>query len=166
MNQVTPMAKICDQSSGRPVATGVREPVKGREDAERAGKAAGDRGDRGRLGDRKPRPHVEEGGGVAVGAAQVDVLAAGIGQHRAEFRIGHGAEEREQAADNPREIDERGRAGVFHHFAGHEEDAAADDGPHHDGRGLAGAEHAGQIGRDRLRRRGIGLTHAGDVRVA
>ncbi len=82
------------------------EPVKCGEDAEGARESAGDGGDGCGLGDGKPCPHVKEGGGVAVGAAQVDIFAAGIGQHGAELGVGHGAKEREQAADDPREIDE------------------------------------------------------------
>ena len=145
MNQVTAMAKTCDQSSGSP-GTVRREPVERGEDAQRAGQAAGDGGDGGGLGHREPGPHIEEGGGVAVDAAQVDVLAAGVGQHGAQFGVGHGAEEREQAADDPRQVDQRGRADVVHHLAGNEEDAAADDGADHDGGGLACAEHARQVG--------------------
>ena len=120
--------------------------MKGGEDAEGSREPAGDGGDRGRLGDGEPGPHVEEGGSVAVGTAQVDVFAAGVGQHGAQLRVCHGAEEREQAADDPREINERGRADVLHHFARNQKDAAADDGADDDGRRLAGAEHAGQVG--------------------
>ena len=139
------MAKTCDQSRGRP-PTCVGEQVEGGEELQGAGQADGDGGDGGGLGDGEPRPHVEEGGRVAVGAAQVDVFAAGVGKHGAEFGVGHGAEEREQAADDPGEIDERGGAGVAHHLAGHEKDAAADDGADDDGGGLGCAEDAGQIG--------------------
>ncbi len=160
MNQVTAMAKICDQSSGMGPRDGlIAEPVEGGEEAERAGEADGDGGDGGGLGDGKPGPHVEEGGGVAVGAAQVDVFAAGVGQHGAEFGVGHGAEEREQAADDPGEIDERGGADVLHHLARHKEDAAADDGADDDGRGLAGAEDAGQVGGCGGARRWVDLVH-------
>ena len=114
----------------------VGEEVKGGEDAEGAGESAGDGGDGGGLGDGEPCPHVEEGGGVAIGSAEVDVLAAGVGQHGAEFGVGHGSEEREQAAGDPGKIDERGGAGVAHHLRGNKEDAAADDGSDDDGGGL------------------------------
>ena len=130
------------------------------EDSEGAREAAGDCGDRGWLGHREPCPHVKEGGGVAIGAAQVDVLAAGVGEHGAEFGVGHGAEEREKTADDPREVNEHGRACVLHHFAGDEEDAAADDGADDDGGGLAGAKDAGQVSRNCVCRRGGDLAHA------
>ena len=104
-----------EQGDGPP--TCCAEQVEGGEEAERARQADGDGGDGGGLGDGEPGPHIEEGGGVAVGAAEVDVFAAGVGEHGAEFGVGHGAEEREQAADDPGEIDERGGAGVAHHLA-------------------------------------------------
>ena len=129
------MAKTCDQSRGS--AEDVRgEQVEGGEEFQRARQADGDGGDGCGLGDGEPGPHIEEGGGVAVGAAEVDVFAAGIGKHGAEFGVGHGAEEREQAADDPGEIDKRGGAGVAHHLGGDKEDAAADDGADDDGGGL------------------------------
>ncbi len=121
------------------------KPMKCGEDAEGAREAAGDGSNGGGLGDSEPRPHIEEGGGVAVRAAEVDIFAARIRQHGAELGVGHGAEEREQAADDPSEIHQGGGAGVAHHFAGHKKDAAADDGADDDGRGLAGAENAREI---------------------
>ena len=132
---------------GNRAADGLRsEPVEGRKELQRAGQADGDGGDGGGLGHGEPGPHVEEGGRVAVGAAQVDILAAGIGQHGAQLGIGHGAEKREQPAHDPGQVDQRGGADILHHLAGDKKDAAADDGAHHDGRGLAGAQDAGQIG--------------------
>ena len=139
------MAKTWDQSRGRP-PTVRGEQVEGREEFQRARQADGDGGDGGGLGDGEPCPHVEEGGRVTVGAAQIDVLAAGVGKHRAEFGVGHGAEEREQAADDPGEIDKGRGAGVAHHLAGDKEDAAADDGADDDGRGLGCAQHARKVG--------------------
>jgi hypothetical protein len=139
MNQVTAMANICDQSSGMGPGMVDAEPVESGEEAQRARQADGDGGDGGRLGHGKPGPHVEEGGGVAVRAAQVDVFAAGVGQHGAQFGVGHGAEEREQSADDPGEIDQGRGADVLHHLARHKEDAAADDGADDNGRGLADA---------------------------
>ncbi len=134
--------------------------MEGREELQCAGQADGDGRGRGRLGHGKPGPHIEKGGRVAVSAAQKDVPAAGVGQHGAQLGIGHGAEEREQAAGEPGEINERRGAGVAHHLAGNQKDAAADDGADDDGRGLAGAQHAGQVGHDWLCLRGRSLAHA------
>jgi hypothetical protein len=124
----------------------VTEKVKCRKHAEGTREAAGDGGDGGRLGNGEPGPHVEKGGRVAVGSAQVDILAAGVRHHGAEFGIGHGAEEREQATDDPGEIDKRRRADILHHLARNEKNAAADNGADYNGGRLAGAEHARQIG--------------------
>ena len=131
--------------NGQCRATWCGEEVKRGEDAEGARESAGDGGDGGGLGDGEPCPHIEEGGRVAVGAAEIDVFAAGVREHGAEFGVGHGAEEREQAADDPGEVDERGGAGVAHHLAGDEEDAAADDGADDDGGGLRCAEDTREI---------------------
>ena len=139
------MAKTCDQSNwqGPPNGTWLQQ-VESGEKRQGARQADGDGGDRGGLGDRKPRPHIKKGGRIAIGAAQVDIFAAGVGQHGAELGIGHGAEEREQPADDPCKINERGGAGVAHHFAGHKKNAAADDGADDDGRGLAAPSTRGR----------------------
>src|SRR6185437_5666676 len=102
----------------------------------------------GGLGDGEPGPHIEEGGEVAVGPAEVDVFAAGVGHDGAEFGVGHGAEEGEDSSDDPGEIDHAGRAGGAHHFMRNEEDAAADDGSDDDSSGVGGSEDAGQVARD------------------
>ncbi len=155
------MANTCDQSRGMGAPRArVSSQWKAGKKLQRASEADGDGGDGGGLGYGKPRPHIEEGGCVAVGSADVDIFAAGIGQHGTELGIGHGAEEGEQAADDPGEIDERGGAYVLHHFAGDEKDAAADDGADDDGGSLAGAEDAGKVGWNLSREFGRGLTHA------
>ena len=59
------------------------EPGEGGEDAHNAGQAGGDAGDGGRFGHRKPRPHVEKRGQVAVGVAQKDILPASPRHHGA-----------------------------------------------------------------------------------
>ncbi len=124
-----------------------RKEVECGEELQGARESDGDGGDGGGLGDGEPGPHIKEGGCVTVGSAEVDIFAAGVGEHGAEFGVGHGAEEREQAADDPGEIDEGGGAGVAHHFGGNEKDAAADDGADDDGGGLRCAEYTGEIGR-------------------
>jgi len=85
---------------------GCTEPVKCGKEAKRAREADGDSRDGCGFGHGKPRPHVKECRGIAVGSAQVDIFAASVGQHGAEFGVGHGAEEREKAADDPGEVDE------------------------------------------------------------
>ncbi len=138
----------------------VTEAMECGKELEGAGQADGDGGDRGRLGHGEPGPHIKESGSVAVRAAQVDIFAAGIGQHGAQFCIGHGAEQREQAADNPGQVDKRRRTDVLHHLPGNQEDAAADDGADDDSRSLAGAQNARQVGQCRLCFGGGWLAHA------
>ena len=107
------MAKSWDQASGKlPPRNGIEiaapsSQCERGEDGEDAGESGGDRGDRGGFGDGEPRPHIEEGGQVAVGFAEVDVFAASGGHHGAELGVGHRAEEREQAADDPCQINHR-----------------------------------------------------------
>ena len=127
------------------------EPVERGEDGHDPGEADGGAGDGGGLGDGKPRPHVEEGGQIAIGAADVDVFAASVGKQGAELGVGHGAEEGKQAAGDPREVDERRCAGGADHLIGNEKDAAADDGADDDGGGVGDTEDARQA------RRGVGL---------
>ena len=115
-------------------------------EAERTGQPDGDGRDGRRLGHGEPRPHVEKGGRIAVGSAQVDIFAARIGQHGAQFGVGHRAEQRQQAAHDPCQVDESRRADILHHLARHEEDAAADDGAHHDGSGLRAPRTRGRSG--------------------
>ena len=138
----------------------IGEEVKCRKDPESACESAGDGCDGCGLCDGKPCPHVEKGGRVAIGSAEIDVLAAGVGEHSSEFGVSHGAEEREQAARDPGEIDHSGRAGVAHHFRWDEKDTAADDGADDDGGGLRGAEDAGKVSRRGAGGRGNGLVHA------
>ena len=121
------------------------EPCEGGEDAHNSGQAGGDAGDGGRLGYRKPRPHVEKRGQVAVGVAQEDILPAGPRHHGAKLRVGHGAKERQHSTDDPSQVHHPAGADGAHHLLGHEEDAAADDGAHHNRGRVPDAEHAGKV---------------------
>ena len=141
------MAKICDHSTanGRCKAVPSSQCSAGK-DRQRSRQARGYAGDRGGLGDGEPCPHVEKRRHVAIDPADIHVLAAGVGEQGAQLRIGHRAEEREQAARDPRQIHQARRARGAHHFLGNEKDSAADDGAHHDGGGVRGVQHPGQIG--------------------
>ena len=91
------------------------------------GEGDGQGRDRARVDDQEEGPAEEERDERAVGLAEVDVDAAGLGHGRAELGEGHGAEEAEQAADDPdREHQERGGHGRGDLGRG-QEDARADD---------------------------------------
>ena len=120
-----------------------RQRAKGAENADEPGRRGRDRC---RLGDGEPCPGVEKRGQRPVGVADVDVFAAGLRLHGAKLGVGHGAKHREQAADDPDEIDEACRADRLHHLGGNEKDAAADDGADDDRGRVAGAEIAGESG--------------------
>ena len=125
---------------------GIRQVRKDGKELERARQAQSDGRDRSRLGHRKPGPHVEETRRVPVGAAQVDIFAARIRHHGAQFRVSHGSKKREQSTHDPRQVDQQRGASVAHHLAGNEKNAAADNGPDHDRNGFARAEDARQAG--------------------
>src|ERR1700743_2869382 len=110
--------------------------------------------------------HASEGKSARVRASPMVTVAidAGLatahhvhiyGHARGELGVGHGAEEREQSAGDPREIDQRGVTYGTHHLLRDKEDAAADDGANNDGSGLREAEHA-------LERLGVALRGGGD----
>ncbi len=134
MSQVMTMAKIWLQSRG-PKA-GRCEKVKEREGSEDACQACCDGRDRSGLGDGDPRPHVEEAGEVAVGFAKEGVLAAVLGTEGCDLGVGHSAEEREQASDDPDRVDHARGADGGHHLARDQEDSAADDDADDDGGGV------------------------------
>jgi hypothetical protein len=104
--------------------------------------ARGQRGDGPDLGAYEVGPGPEEAAEAAVGLAHEDVLAAGVREHRAQLGVGEGAEERERAARHPDGQDEAGAVQHLGDGAGLEEDARADDGTHHDRRGLRKAQRA------------------------
>src|SRR5690606_11908748 len=73
------------------------------------------------------RPDVEEAGQRVPGVLQVDVLATRLGEARAQFGVGKGADERHEAADRPGEQHEPARIERARHEAGIDEDARPDD---------------------------------------
>ena len=88
----------------------------------------GQGGDRSWLSDGKPCPGVEKPRQRAISVANVDVFASGLRLHGAQFGIGEGAGKREHPADDPRQIDQPGRADSLHHLGRNQKDAAANDG--------------------------------------
>ena len=124
----------------------IGEKGEGGEGPENADQAGGDGGDRGRFGDQEPGPGVEEPGERTIGVAHVDVLSARLWLHGAEFGIGEGAEEREQAAHDPCQVDKPGRTNGLHHFFGDKEDAAANDGADYYRTGVRESEITGEFG--------------------
>ena len=74
----------------------------GRDDvAHVGGRGDGERRDGAAIGDAKEHPAVEEGDEVAVGFAQVNILAARVGKHGAEFGEGDAGAKRDRAAQDP-----------------------------------------------------------------
>ena len=124
-----------------------------------------------REGDRQPRaaarehrqherPAADEGAQRSVGFPQVHVLPARRGKHRAQFRVGQRAEEREHAANHPR----RDNPGVRRHVARdhirQHKNARADHDAHDDRRGIYHPQPARQIARDSTRRRHLSYSPA------
>ena len=96
------------------------EDGKGGEDA---GEAGGDGREGGGLGYGDPGPHVEEAGEVTVGFAEKGVLTAVVRAGGGDLGVGHGASEREEAADDPDGVDDARGSDGGHHLAGNEEDS-------------------------------------------
>jgi hypothetical protein len=82
--------------------------------------------DRPGSGHDEAHPSEEKRRQLAVRPAQVDVLAAGVRQHRAELRVGQRACEREEAGGHPCRQHEQRRSRVLGHDGRFEEDAGAD----------------------------------------
>ena len=108
----------------------VREEAEDRKGPQDAHEAGGDGRNRGRLGDQEPGPGIEKSRQRTVGIAHVHILAARLRFHGAQFGVGERAEERQHSADQPRQIDQLGRADRLHHFGRNQKDSAADDGAH------------------------------------
>ena len=125
---------------------GIVKERQGRESPENAHDSRGDGRNRCRLGNREPGPGIQEAGQWSVGVADVDVLAAGLRLHRAQLGVGDRPRHRQDAADNPRQVHQLGRADRLHHLGRNQEDAAADDGAHHNRACLAHAQFAQQGG--------------------
>ena len=142
------------------------EKGEGGEGGEDAHETGGDRGDGGGFGEGDPRPHIEEGGEVAVGFAEESVLAAVAGAHGGDLGVGHGAEEGEEAADDPDGIDGSGAAGGGHHLTRDEKDTGADDDADDDGGGVARVEDAGKLLRGVWRAFGHGCMEGSTGRFA
>ena len=125
---------------------GLREKAERGEAAEHAHEAGGDGGDGRGLGDGDPRPGVEEGGKVAIGLADEGVLAADPRAKGGDLGVAHGAEEREQTADDPDCVDGATRPVAAIISRGHEKNSGADDDADDDGDRVARGEDAREIG--------------------
>jgi hypothetical protein len=77
--------------------------------------------------------------------AQVDVLSAGLRQHRAELRVGQRAGEREETGRHPRREHERRRACILRHDRRLDEDAGAYDGAYDQRRRVGEGEAANEL---------------------
>src|SRR5579859_378046 len=75
-------------------------------------------GKRGGVDDDGGGPAIDEGGEVAVGLLQVDIGAAGVGEHRPQFGIDHGAEQGDRAGDDPDEEEHVRRTQPLGHGGG------------------------------------------------
>src|SRR5208283_5883560 len=123
----------------------VREKRKDRECAQDAHQSRGDCGHRRRFRDHEPCPAVEKTTQRTVSVADINVFATGLRLHGAQFSVGKRTKERQQAAHEPRQIDQLGGANSLHHLGGNQKDSAADDGSHHHRGGVTHAEIAGEL---------------------
>src|SRR5208282_5222814 len=90
-------------------------------------------------------PAVEKTTQRTVSVADINVFATGLRLHGAQFSVGKRAKERQQAADEPSQIDQFGGAHGLHHLGRNQKDSAADDGSHHYGGGVTHAKIAGEF---------------------
>ena len=74
---------------------------KGKNRAEVFGEPDGERCDGAALADGEDHPAIEKCRELAIGLAQVDVLAAGFGIHRSHLGEGEAGEQRDHSADEP-----------------------------------------------------------------
>ena len=109
------------------------------------GEGHGQRGDGPRIDDQEERPAEEEREERAVGFAQVDVDAAGLGHGRAQLGEGDGAEEAEHPADDPDGQDEQRGLDAGGDAGGDEEDAGADDAADDDPDDVPKSQHALEV---------------------
>ena len=102
--------------------------------------------DRRRLGDQKPGPGIQKSGQRPVGIANINILAARLRLHRAQFRIGERAEEREQPPHQPSQINQLSRPDRLHHFSRDQKDSAANDGANDNRAGMTYPKIASEFG--------------------
>ena len=114
---------------------------------EKRRKADAEDRDRSGSGDDEAHPSEEKRRQLAVGLAKVDVLAAGVRQHRAELRIAQRAGEREQAGGDPGRQHEQRRAGILRHDRRLDEDAGADHRADDQRRRIRERQAANELGR-------------------
>src|SRR6202012_4080833 len=74
---------------------------RGDNSAQISGGTDGERGDRSSVAHAEEHPSVEKGNEIAVGFAQIDVLAAGVRKHRSQFGKGNAAKERDDGGADP-----------------------------------------------------------------
>ena len=85
------------------------------------------RGDGAAIGHAEQHPSIEKRGKVAVGFSQVNVLAAGVGEHRAQFGEGGASQQRNARAQNPDQQKQHGmRQGTSNVFCRQENRRAND----------------------------------------
>src|SRR5579862_4212557 len=123
----------------------MREEGKSGKIAENADEAGGDGSERCRFRNEHRRPGIEKSAQWSVSIANINVLAAGLRFHRAQFCVGESAKEGKQSADEPCEINESRRADRLHHLRGNEKNATADDRAHHNRGGMTHAERAWKV---------------------
>ncbi len=138
--------------------TSVRPDGRHREDRREERRKA-DPEDRDRAGgaDHKAHPAVEEGGELAVGVAQIDVLPARLREHRAKLGVGERAGQRQHSRRHPRHQHHRRRTGVLRHDGGLDEHSRADHGADHERGRIGEGETASEMvvrGGDMPRRAG------------
>ena len=104
------------------------EETQGRKVSQNAHETGGQSRDRSRLRDEKPGPGVKKSSQRAVTVADVNILAAGLRLHGAQFGVGQRSKERKQSAHQPRQVNQLCRPSGLHHLGRNQKNSTADDG--------------------------------------
>src|ERR1022692_2459126 len=111
----------------------LREERKDREGFEDPHQASSYRCNRSRFSDQKPGPRIQKSRQRPVRVTNINVLAARLRLHSAQFGISQRTEKREQPSDHPSEIYKSSRPYRLHHLGWNQKNSAPDDGPDHNG---------------------------------
>ena len=125
------------------------------EASQRDGEAERERRDRTGEDGEEGEPPDEEAGHRVIGGTQVDVVAAGAREHRAELGVRERPREGKHSAGEPRRAEPARLRQELRDPAGGEEDTDPDDGGNDEHRRVTERQDAGQLGRfvARLRHR-------------
>ena len=101
------------------------------ENSEKLAESNANSGNRARLNHEKQSPAVEKTPERPERLAQIDVLSAGSRHHRSQFAVGERRGNGEKTGNEPGANEQRRRGDLARDLGGHNEDARADHGAHH-----------------------------------